>query len=89
MKKKLIFAIAIGFFAVATVFNMNMLQTNDAGDISLEGIAVMAQAQNENGVPLPPVTVYGCSNWGSAIINGEEVSACFTYTSSTPCSQNC
>jgi hypothetical protein len=47
MKKKLIFALAIGFFAVATVFNMNMLQTNDAGDISLEGIAVMAAAWPE------------------------------------------
>jgi hypothetical protein len=53
MKKKLIFAIAIGFFAVATVFNMNMLQSNDAGDISLEGIAVMAQAQDESSDPNP------------------------------------
>jgi hypothetical protein len=47
MKKKIIFAIATGFFAVATVLNMNMLQVNSAGDISMEGIAVMAQAQSE------------------------------------------
>jgi hypothetical protein len=49
MKKKIIFAIATGFFAVATVFNMNVLQANSAGDVSLDAIAVMAQAQNENG----------------------------------------
>ncbi|ASB47948.1 hypothetical protein [Alkalitalea saponilacus] len=48
MKKKLFFAIATGFFAVATMFNMNILQGNSAGDISLDAIAVMAQAQDEN-----------------------------------------
>jgi hypothetical protein len=46
MKKKLVFAIAIGFFAVATVFNMNLLQGNGVSDVSLDDIAVMAQAQN-------------------------------------------
>ena len=46
MKKKIIFAIATGFFAVATMFNMNMLEGNSAGDVSLEGIAVMAKANN-------------------------------------------
>ncbi|WP_026472935.1 hypothetical protein [Alkaliflexus imshenetskii] len=52
MKKKIFFAIATGFFAVATVFNMNALQ-GGGGDISLDAIAVMAQAQNENdGNPL-------------------------------------
>lgn len=44
MKKKIIFAIATGFFAVATVFNMNILQSNSADDVSLEAIAIMAQA---------------------------------------------
>jgi len=34
-------------FAVATVFNMNMLNDNGAGDVSLNAIAVMAEAQNE------------------------------------------
>lgn len=49
MKKKIIFATATGFFAVATMFNMNMVQSNSAGDISLESIAVMSQARGENG----------------------------------------
>lgn len=49
MKKKIIFAIATGFFAVATVFNMNMFQPNSTGDVSLEAIAIMAQAQSESG----------------------------------------
>ncbi|ASB49384.1 hypothetical protein [Alkalitalea saponilacus] len=40
----LVFAIATGFFPVATVFNMNVLQGKSAGDVSLEGIAVMAKA---------------------------------------------
>jgi hypothetical protein len=46
MKKKIIFAVATGLFALATVFNMNVLQSNSAGDVSLESIAVMAQAQD-------------------------------------------
>ncbi|SKC06729.1 hypothetical protein [Alkalitalea saponilacus] len=50
MKKKLIFALATGFFAAATVFNMNVLQGNSVGDVSLENIATMAQARDpENG----------------------------------------
>ena len=48
MKKKIIIASAIVLFAVATVFNMNLLQSNNAGDISLESIAVMAHAQRED-----------------------------------------
>ncbi len=53
MKKKIIFAVATGLFALATVFNMNMLQSNNAGDVSLDAITVMAQAQSE----LPDVTI--------------------------------
>ncbi|WP_026472951.1 hypothetical protein [Alkaliflexus imshenetskii] len=49
MKKKIFFAIATGFFAVATVFNMNALQSGGVGDISLDAITVMAQAQGESG----------------------------------------
>ena len=30
------------------MFNMNLLQGNSLGDVSLDAIAVMAQAQNEN-----------------------------------------
>ncbi len=50
MKKKIIFAVATGLFALATVFNMNVLQLNNAGDVSLESIAVMAKAFGESGV---------------------------------------
>ncbi len=45
----IIFAVATGLFALAMVFNMNVLQSNSAGDVSLESIAVMAQARGENG----------------------------------------
>ena len=48
MKKKIIIASATVLFAVATVFNMNLLQGNSVGDVSLDAIAVMAQAQQEN-----------------------------------------
>ena len=58
MKKKIIFAVATGFFAVATVFNMNLLQGNSAGDVSLDAIAVMAKAQSEGGGDK------NNSNWG-------------------------
>ncbi len=40
------FGIATVFFAVATIFNLNLLQSNNTGDISLDAIAVMAQAQD-------------------------------------------
>jgi hypothetical protein len=49
MKKRIIFAITTIFFAVVTIFNMEILQPNAAGDISLESISVMAQAQTEDG----------------------------------------
>ncbi|MGM0504462.1 MAG: hypothetical protein ACQESQ_07580 [Bacteroidota bacterium] len=49
-KKKAIIGIAAGLFAVATVFNMNMLNENGAGDVSLDAIALMAQA-NPEGYP--------------------------------------
>ena len=49
MKKKIIFAVATGFFAVATVFNMNLLSDNKVGDISLESIQIMQKAEAESG----------------------------------------
>lgn len=64
MKKKVIFAVATGLFALATVFNMNVLQSNSAGDVSLESIAVMAQANLEGG----HTATYDCvdaENWTS------------------------
>jgi len=49
MKKKIIFAVATGFFAVATVFNMNLLQDDKYGELALDAIAVMARANGESG----------------------------------------
>ena len=48
-KKKAIIGIAAGLFAVATVFNMSILNDNNAGDVSMDNVAVMAEAQNESG----------------------------------------
>lgn len=47
MKKKIIFAVATSFFAVATVFNMDLLQANSASDVSLESIMIMQKAEAE------------------------------------------
>ena len=47
MKKKSFIGGAALLFAAVTVFNMNLLQSNKAGDVSLDAIAVMAQAQKE------------------------------------------
>ena len=44
MKKKIIIASASVLFAVASVLNINMLQSGKPGDVSLDAIAVMAQA---------------------------------------------
>lgn len=66
MKKKIIFTIATSFFAVATVFNMNMLQDNSVDDVSLEGIAVMARANPENTIRVRTVHTpeEGDANYG-------------------------
>jgi hypothetical protein len=49
MKKKIIIASASVLFAVASVLNINMLQSGKPGDVSLENIAMMAQANGESG----------------------------------------
>ena len=48
MKKKIIFAVATGFFAVAAMFNMDMVKSNNNSDVSLENITMMAQASAES-----------------------------------------
>ncbi len=48
MRKKIFGGIAV-LFAAATAFNIGLLQTQDAGDISLDAIAIMAQARGESG----------------------------------------
>ena len=47
LKKKVIFGVVVGLFAVATVFNMSVLNESSAGDVSLDAVAVMAQADGE------------------------------------------
>jgi hypothetical protein len=87
MKKKIIFAITTSFFAVATVFNMNLLQDNSLDDVSLEGIAVMARAQASEEIP-------GMENSCSAVAtitleDGREVSGCAKWKSKSECSNEC
>ena len=48
MKKKIFIGIAMSLFAVATVFNISILNGNDAGDVSLDAIEVMAKAEAES-----------------------------------------
>jgi len=50
MKRKFFIGIAMSLFAVATVFNMNIAEQGNAGDVSLDAIAVMAQAEAESGL---------------------------------------
>lgn len=50
IKKKVIVGIAVSFFAIATMFNMSMLNENGAGDVLLDAIEVMAQAEAESGL---------------------------------------
>jgi len=47
MKKKIFIGIAMSLFTVATVFNMNLLNENGAGDVSLDAVSIMAKAQSE------------------------------------------
>ncbi len=46
MSKKIIFGSIAILFAAATVFNINLLQNKNAGDISLDALTIMAQAEN-------------------------------------------
>jgi hypothetical protein len=47
LKQKAIIGMVASFFAVATVFNMSMLNENNAGDVSLDAIMVMTEAEAE------------------------------------------
>ncbi|MGM0504467.1 MAG: hypothetical protein ACQESQ_07605 [Bacteroidota bacterium] len=93
-KKKLIFGMIASLFALATVFNMNMLNENVTGDVSLDAIAVMAQAQNEsnNGFSSP---TFECTAGGpgssSCSITMDTVAGGITYsvTCNAPCYACC
>lgn len=62
INKKVIFGMVAGLFAVATVFNMSMLNDNGAGDVSLDAVAVMAQADGGSGDSAPCCT-NGYKSW--------------------------
>ena len=57
-RKKIIIGIAASLFAVAGLFGVNTVTQNANSDISLSGIAVMAEAQAESGA-----TNYGYRSW--------------------------
>ena len=50
MYKKIIFGSIALLFVAASVFNIGLIQTRDAGDISLDAIAIMAQAVGEGNI---------------------------------------
>jgi hypothetical protein len=62
LKKKVMLGMVAGFFAVATIFNMSMLNDNSAGDVSMDAIALMAQADgSEDSTNSCTHTQYGWS----------------------------
>ena len=70
LKKKVFIGMATMLFAVATVFNMSMLNENGAGDVSLDAIQLMAKAEAESGgshicrfVPFHPSGCIRVNNW--------------------------
>ncbi len=63
MKKKFFIGIAMSLFAVATVFNMNLSEQGNAGDVSLEAIEVMAKAEAEIYLPGNKVCKNGRCTW--------------------------
>ncbi len=46
MKNKILFGCVSILFVAATAFNIGLLQTKDAGDVSLDAITIMAQAHD-------------------------------------------
>ncbi len=51
MKNKILFGCVSILFVAATAFNIGLLQTKDANDVSLDAITIMAQAHDgENNI---------------------------------------
>jgi len=65
--KKIIFGIVAGLFAVATVFNMSMLNDNGVGDVSLDAVEIMAQAEAEVSGSGKADTMAYCSSCGYSL----------------------
>ncbi len=68
MKKKILLGSVASLFAIATVFNMGLLNFNKQSDATLDAIAVMVEAQNE----INPDCINGC-------VLGEGGCVCFKY----------
>lgn len=68
MKKKLLIGILFGFFATFSILSLNPAIRN-VGDISMDNISVMAQAQAEDPNPF---CEYGCKEDGPGCV-------CYTY----------
>lgn len=62
--KKVIFTIATGIFALATIFNMNMAKSSIVEDVSLVSIVVLAQANGESS---------GSGRWQTVYAHGTKV----------------
>ncbi len=56
MKKKILLGSIASLFAIATVFNMGLLNFNNQSDATLEAITVMVKANDE----INPDCINGC-----------------------------
>jgi hypothetical protein len=63
MKKKLILGFAATMFAAITMVNINLAMKVYSGDVTLESIAVMAQASSEEQSSNSELNTIGDSNW--------------------------
>lgn len=73
LKKKVIFRMIAGFFALATVFNMSMLIKKTSGNVSLDAIAGIAKAEGEGTIT---VTVTCYDTIGLGMFNTGTVREC-------------
>lgn len=87
MKKKVIFAFATGLFAVATVFNMNLLHVDSNGDVLLENVAIMAQARSESGGGggYSCTATTSCGSGSTNYVSCTGVEKCERFTFSVKC----
>ncbi len=71
MYKNHIIKITASLFAIATVFNMGLLNFNTQSDATLEAISVMTQAQSEATIGRICMNLYNyCSYDDGFVING-------------------
>ncbi len=99
MKRKIIFGSIAILFAAASAFNIGLIQTQDAGDISLDAITIMAQANNEGGSNVYEIPCYGTIRvqqnnpdiyeplWAITLCNGCELVNCYEYKDRGVCTK--